>query len=297
MQQALAYLTRQGEASQGVSDVKDPVSDDDAHMNVTEDELASPAGGSPRDPRGGVSSAAPMDVDETELAPDEVEEALAAMRQAGLGQLDTDSETEGPTPEPAPEADRAPHLQAVDAVSVSSTEEFQDCLPATEAEALKLGYATAFCPGPADCPVGRGHQDNAEIDDDLDPGTLSALDEFAARLAVIPDMTQAKEVLTLDQLGLFAQLPTSYPWGDVMFSTLHVTEAGLHTVRNTLALRRMVSDAPALTADEKLRFLRSWLTCLATSLATVFAPLVNPTWMGGRVNQSGPHGGLPYPPN
>ena len=86
-------------------------------------------------------------------------------------------------------------------------------------------------------------------------------------------MTQAKDVLTLHQLGLFAQLPTCCPWGDVMFSTLHVTEAGLRTVRNTLALRRMISDAPALSADEKLRFLRSWLTCLATSLAKVFAPL------------------------
>ena len=44
-------------------------------------------------------------------------------------------------------------------------------------------------------------------------------------------------------------------------------------MRNTLALRRLSPDAPALGSEEKLRFLRSWLLCLATALASVFEPL------------------------
>ena len=38
-------------------------------------------------------------------------------------------------------------------------------------------------------------------------------------------------------------------------------------------LRRLSPDAPALGSEEKLRFLRSWLLCLATALASVFEPL------------------------
>ena len=49
----------------------------------------------------------------------------------------------------------------------------------------------------------------------------------------------------------------------------------MRAVRNTVALRRMSADAPPLEADEKLWFLRSWLTSLATSLAGVFAPLAS----------------------
>ena len=48
-----------------------------------------------------------------------------------------------------------------------------------------------------------------------------------------------------------------------------------HAARNTLALRRMAADAPPLGADEKLGFLHSWLTSLATCLARVFAPLAS----------------------
>ena len=59
-----------------------------------------------------------------------------------------------------------------------------------------------------------------------------------------------------------------------MFNT-PVTEAGLRAARNTFALRRMLATAPPLEADEKLRFLRSWLTSLATSLARIFAPLAS----------------------
>ena len=44
-------------------------------------------------------------------------------------------------------------------------------------------------------------------------------------------------------------------------------------MRNTLALRRLSPDAPALGSEEKLRFLRLWLLCLATALASVFEPL------------------------
>ena len=46
--------------------------------------------------------------------------------------------------------------------------------------------------------------------------------------------------------------------------------AKLVWTRLTRALRQR---APPWSADKKLRFLRSWLTCLATSLAEVFAPL------------------------
>ena len=87
-------------------------------------------------------------------------------------------------------------------------------------------------PGRADCPVGRGHQDDAEIDDDLDPDTEPG--QGCAHLAS----------------GSRPAHRSEYPGP----STL-------------------IPDAPALSADEKLRFLRSWLTCLATSLAKVFAPL------------------------
>ncbi|CAJ1330525.1 unnamed protein product [Effrenium voratum] len=109
-----------------------------------------------------------MEVDEGDLAPDEVAEAL--------DQIDTGSETEGSTPEPAPVVDRAPHLQAVDAVSVSSADEYQECLPATEEEAQQVMTMQKLTM------------------------TLT-LDEFATRLSSIPDMTQAKDVLTLHQLG------------------------------------------------------------------------------------------------
>ena len=67
--------------------------------------------------------------------------------------------------------------------------------------------------------------------------------------------------------------PFTIFWGDVLFSTDPATKAGLHAVRNTLALRRLSPDAPALGSEEKLRFLRSWLLCLATALASVFEPL------------------------
>ena len=123
---------------------------------------------------------------------------------------------------------------------------------------------SAFAPEPENGPVGRGLQDDAEIEEDLDPAVLESLDEAVAA---------AKEVFSLHDLSHFTLLPTSYPWGDVLFSTDAATKAGLHAVRNTLALRRLSSDAPALGSEEKLRFLRSWLLGLATALASVFEPL------------------------
>ena len=102
---------------------------------------------------------------------------------------------------------------------------------------------------------------------------LESLDEAVAALALVPDRAAAKEVLSLRDLSHFTLLPTSYVWGDVLFSTDAATKAGLHAVRNTLALRRLSSDAPALGSEEKLRFLRSWLLSLATALASVFEPL------------------------
>ena len=125
---------------------------------------------------------------------------------------------------------------------------------------------SAFAPEPENGPVGRGLQDDAEIEEDLDPAVLQNLDEAVAALALV----KSSPCMTLSH---FTLLPTSYPWGDVLFSTDPATKAGLHAVRNTLALRRLSPDAPALGSEEKLRFLRSWLLCLATALASVFEPL------------------------
>ena len=72
------------------------------------------------------------------------------------------------------------------------------------------------------------------------------MDEAVAALALVPDMPAAKEVLSLQDLSHFTLLPTGYLWGDVLFSTDPATKAGLHAVRNTLALRRLSPDAPAL---------------------------------------------------
>ena len=107
---------------------------------------------------------------------------------------------------------------------------------------------SAFAPEPENGPVGRGLQDDAEIEEDLDPAVLESLDEAVAALALVPDMAAAKEVLSLHDLSQFTLLPTSYPWGDVLFSTDPATKAGLHAVRNTLALRRLSPDAPALAS-------------------------------------------------
>ena len=182
-------------------------------------------------------------------------------RNVSLIEIDTDNEAEGVEPD----IEAEPLLEEADRISVaSSAPEFHECLPATDEDAARLGFVSAFAPEPENGPVGRGLQDDAEIEEDLDPAVLESLDEAVAALALVPDRAAAKEVLSLHDLSHFTLLPTSYPWGDVLFSTDAATKAGLHAVRNTLALRRLSSDAPALGSEEKLRFLRSWLLGLAT---------------------------------
>ena len=208
-----------------------------------------------------VDDGAPLEV---MLAPDETNEALNALRRRNVSliEIDTDHEAEGVEPD----IEAEPLLEEADRISVaSSAPEFHECLPATDEDAAWLGFVNG--------PVGRSLQNDAEIEEDLDPAVLESLDEAVAALALVPDRAAAKEVLSLHDLSHFTLLPTSYPWGDVLFSTDTATKAGLHAVRNTLALRRLSSDAPALGSEEKLRFLRSWLLCLATALASVFEPL------------------------
>ena len=170
------------------------------------------------------------------LAPDEINEALNALRRRNVSliEIDTDNEAEGVEPD----IEAEPLLEEADRISVaSSAPEFHECLPATDEDAARLGFVSAFAPEPENGPVGRGLQDDAEIEEDLDPAVLESLDEAVAALALVPDRAAAKEVLSLHDLSHFTLLPTSYPWGDVLFSTDPATKAGLRAVRNTLALR------------------------------------------------------------
>ena len=208
---------------------------------------------------------------EVMLAPDEINEALNALhrRNVSLIEIDTDNEAEGVEPD----IEAEPLLEEADRISVaSSAPEFHE--PTRYGRGCgSARLCVSFAPEPENGPVGRGLQDDAEIEEDLDPAVLESLDKAVAALALVPDRAAAKEVLSLHDLSHFTLLPTSYPWGDVLFSTDAATKAGLHAVRNTLALRRLSSDAPALGSEEKLRFLRSWLLGLATALASVFEPL------------------------
>ena len=70
----------------------------------------------------------------------------------------------------------------------------------TDKDAARLGFVSAFAPEPENGPVGRGLQDDAEIEEDLDPAVLESLDKAVAALALVPDMAAAKEVLSLHDL-------------------------------------------------------------------------------------------------
>ena len=50
---------------------------------------------------------------------------------------------------------------------------------------------SAFAPEPENGPVGRGLQDDAEVEEDLDPAVLESLDEAIAALALVLDMAAA----------------------------------------------------------------------------------------------------------
>ena len=170
-------------------------------------------------PQGGNAGQEAMQVDvgaplEVMLARDEINEALNALhrRTVSLIEIDMDNEAEGVEPD----IEAEPLLEEADHISVaSSAPEFHECLPATDEDAARLGFVSAFAPEPENGPVGRGLQDDAEIEEDLDPAVLESLDEAVAALALVPDRAAAKEVLSLHDLSHFTLLPTSYPWGDV----------------------------------------------------------------------------------
>ena len=268
LQDALEYFAAAVEASQeagqgGETSATEATSmlDDGADHAAS----ASRPGGTHWVPQGEDAGQEAMQVDdgaplEGMLAPGEINEALNALHLRNVPLIEVDTDNEAECIEPDIEAE--PLLEEADRISVAP--EFHECLPATDKDAARLGFVSAFAPEPENGPVGRGLQDDAEIEEDLDPAVLESLDEAVAALALVADMAAAKEVLSL---------PTSYPWGDVLFSTDPATKAGLHAARNTLALRRLSPDAPALGSEEKLRFLRSWLLCLATALASVFERL------------------------
>ena len=100
-----------------------------------------------------------------------------------------------------PDIEAEPLLEEADRISVaSSAPELHECLPATDEDAARLGFVSAFAPEPENGPVGRGLQDDAEIEEDLDPAVLESLDEAVAALALVPDRAAAKEVLSLHDL-------------------------------------------------------------------------------------------------
>ena len=88
-----------------------------------------------------------------------------------------------------------PHLAAVDRISVTSSE-YHDCLPDTAEEARRQGCAIEFV-----LVIARWAGDSRTTQKSRTNWALRP-DEFAADLARIPDRVQAKEVLTLPQLGL-----------------------------------------------------------------------------------------------
>ena len=109
-----------------------------------------------------------------------------------------------------PDIEAEPLLEEADRISVaSSAPEFHECLPATDEDAARLGFVSAFAPEPENGPVGRGLQDDAEIEEDLDPAVLESLDEAVAALALVPDRAAAKEVLSLHDLSHFIRGVTS----------------------------------------------------------------------------------------
>ena len=218
LQDALECLTAAVEATQqagqgGETSATEAtsMSDDSADHTAS----ASHPGGNYWVPQGGNAGQEAMQVDdgaplEVMLAPDEINEALNALhrRNVSLIEIDTDNEAEGVEPD----IEAEPLLEEADRISVaSSAPEFHECLPATDEDADRLGFVSAFAPEPENGPVGRGLQDDAEIEEDLDPAVLESLDEAVAALALVPNRAA--------DLSHFTLLPTSYPWGDVLFST------------------------------------------------------------------------------
>ena len=195
LQDALEFLTAAVEAAGhgGETSATEATSMSDEGADHTAS--TSRPGGTHWAPRGGSAGQEAMQVDagaplEVMLAPDEINDALNALhrRNVSLIEIDTDNEAEGV--EPDIEAD--PLLEEADRISVaSSAPEFHECLPATDEDAARLGFVSAFAPEPENGPVGRGLQDDAEIEEDLDPAVLESLDEAVAALALVPDRAAA----------------------------------------------------------------------------------------------------------
>ena len=168
LQDALEYLTAAVEASQ------------EAGQGGDADHTASASrpGGTHWVPQGENAGQEAMQVDDRMLAPDEINEALNALHRRNVSLIEVDTDTEAEGIEPDIEAE--PLLEEADCISVaSSAPEFHECLPATDEDAARLGFVSAFAPEPENGPVGRGLQDDAEIEEDLDPAV--------AGLALVPN--------------------------------------------------------------------------------------------------------------
>ena len=158
LQDALEFLTAAveaaGQGGETSATEATSMSDDGAGRTAS----TSHPGGTHWVPQGGSAGQEAMQVDagaplEVMLAPDEINEALNALhrRNVSLIEIDTDNEAEGVEPD----IEAEPLLEEADRISVaSSAPEFHECLPATDEDAARLGFVSAFAPEPENGPVG-----------------------------------------------------------------------------------------------------------------------------------------------
>ena len=153
LQDALEYLTAAVEASQeagqgGETSATEAtsMSDDGAdHAGFSSwwDPLGTPGRGCWAGGHMQVDDGAPL---EGMLAPDEINEALNALHLRNVPLIEVDTDNEAECIEPDIEAE--PLLEEADRISVaSSAPEFHECLPATDEDAARLGFVSAFAPG------------------------------------------------------------------------------------------------------------------------------------------------------
>ena len=158
LQDALEYLTAAVEASRRLDKVGRlrPLRPRACRMTVQTIASASRPGGTHWVPQGENAGQEAMQVGaplKGMLAPDEINEALNALhrRNVSLIEVDTDNEAEGIEPD----IEAEPLLEEADRISVaSSAPEFHECLPATDEDAARLGFVSAFAPEPENGPVG-----------------------------------------------------------------------------------------------------------------------------------------------
>ena len=101
-----------------------------------------------------------------------------------LIEIDMDNEAEGVESD----IEAEPLLEEADRIVASSAPEFHECLPATDKD---WRLCVRLCSGAENGPVGRGLQDDAEIDSTQQ---LESLDEAFAAFALVPDRAAAKKV-------------------------------------------------------------------------------------------------------